>query len=151
MVLQRGAVEGRDIVRHRSTGNTEKISSILCLGYDPLFMQSFGEACSIQWVPHRVKREIYRCLAVKGSKRDDYRSLAEVLHIPEAELHKIEHSSSTSVTEAIISSYCDRESKPMSLGMLHNILSHPGLVENADALKILNDLLTETGIEVIIS
>ena len=147
--LLKGAIEGRDIVKDRSTGNTEKISSILCLGYDPLFLQSFGAACSMQWVPHRVNKELYLCLAVKGSKRDDYRSLAEVLDIPEDELQKIELGSPTSMTQAIISSYCERESKQMSLGMLHNILSHPGLVDNANALKILNDLLLEMGIEVI--
>ena len=149
--LHQEAIKGRDIVRHRSTGNTEKITSILCLGYDPLFLQSFGAACSIEWVPQRVMKEIYQCLAVKRSTRDDYRSLAEVLHIPEDDLQEIELGSPTSMTQAVISSYCERERKQMSVGMLHNILSHPGLVDNAKALRTLNDLLSEMGIEVIIS
>ena len=148
--LYLGAMEGSDIVRHRSTGITEKIGSILCLGYDPLFIQRLGAACSTHWVPHRIKKELYRCLTVKGSKRDDYRSLAEVLDISEDELQEIELDTPTSMTQAIISSYCERERKQMSLGMLHNILSHPGLVDNAKALKILNGLLSEMGIEVII-
>ncbi|XP_072047639.1 uncharacterized protein [Amphiura filiformis] len=138
---------GLDTVKHRATGNTDMISSILCIGYDSLFLQVFRADCSIQWVPHTVKKDLYRCLDVQTSRRNDYRSLAAVLGISTAKLQEIEKNISGSATESIVTSFCNREGTKMSLGLFHAILSHPGLVDSTEALQILDDLLSEKGIE----
>ncbi len=146
--LTKAETDGLDSVVDRATGNTDKISSILCMGYDPLFLQVFKAECSVQWVPHTVKKDLYRCLDAQNPKLDDYRSLAEVLGISPTELQEIEKNNSGSVTHAVIGRFCERGGRKMSLRLLYDILSHPGLVDNADARRILDDLLSEKGIEV---
>ena len=146
--LKKGEKEVRGSVKHRATQNTDKTSAILCLGHDPLFLQILKADCDVKWVPRAVKKDLYHCLDVKSQKRSDYRSLAEVLAIPIDEVQQMERTVSTSLTQAVFDSYCEREDDTMSLGMLHNILSHPGLVDNTEAVKILDKLLLEKGIEV---
>ncbi|XP_072047637.1 death-associated protein kinase 1-like isoform X1 [Amphiura filiformis] len=144
--LMQAEMDGHDTVKHRATGNTDMISSILCIGYDSLFLQVFRADCSIQWVPHTVKKDLYRYLDVQTSRRNDYRSLADILGISTAKV--IEKNASGSATDSIVTRFCNREGTKMSLGLFHGILSHPGLVDSIEALKILDDLLSEKGIEI---
>ena len=138
-------------VKHRSLKICEKTSDILVSGGDPHFIRQKGMECDIRWMLQTSKRQLNRILDSTSCLRTDYRSLAEFFGITGSLLEDIEQECSRSggsYTEAVIRLWTKTTENRMTFGLLHGILTHPGLVSNLEAAKVIETLITDEGCQV---
>ena len=137
--------ENRDgTVYNTSKKISEDTTDILVVGGDPHFIRKKGMECDIKWMLHKSKRQLNHLRDTKSSLRTDYRSLAEFLRIEGSVLEDIEMQvTSKSYTEAIITHWTRTTGNKMTFGLLYNVLTHPGLVGNREAAKVIETMMED--------
>ena len=138
-------------VKHKSLEISEKTSDILVSGGDPHFIRQKGMECDIRWMLQRSKTQLNRILDTTSYLRTDYKSLAEFLEITNSVLEDIEQEcfrSGGSCTEAVIRHWTTKTENRMTFGSLCGVLTHPGLVNNMEAARVIETMVTDLGCQV---
>ena len=138
-------------VKHMSLEICEKTSDILIKGGDPHFIHQKGMECDIKWMLQTSKRQLNHILDTTSCLRTDYRSLAEFFGITDSVLGDIEQECSRSggsCTEAVIRHWTATMGNRMTFGSLYGILTHPGLVNNMEAVSVIETMVKDLGCQV---
>ncbi|XP_072021480.1 death-associated protein kinase 1-like [Amphiura filiformis] len=131
----------RDELIQAETGNgfvgkNEDVTNVLFQGYDKMFLQEFGADCRYEWLPVDVVTRCFRRLDRINEWEEDYRAVGKALKI---EPHEVDLKEQP--TNNIIKSWCKKNKRKMTIGMLHKLLSRLSLVTNEDALIAVEELI----------
>ena len=128
----------------------EEINEIMIAGHDDTFIRKHGINCDFKWMLKKQKVKFLSEMDTINDKpmRQDYRSLAQLLDIPNSIVQQMEiqyRDQVQSVTEEIIKYWCNETGKRMTFQLMLTILHHPGLVGNKTAALSIEKTLTECG------
>ncbi|XP_072044320.1 death-associated protein kinase 1-like [Amphiura filiformis] len=139
------AIQGDGVIHEEGTHNTDEVASIVCKGYDMMFVEECGLDCKLEWgMTKQAKQKLEVALDTKRYTRDDYGSLGEACRISESRLEQMEtHLQGPSMTSAVLDEWDKGGSH--TVGELLHILSMPGLVDNQEAKSILTNMLRNAG------
>ena len=131
-------------------GSKEEINEIMIAGHDNTFIRTQGIRCDFKWMMKEQKVEFLNEMDSINNKplHQDYRSLAQVLDIPNSKVQQMEiqyRDRQESLTEEIIKNWCDKTGKRMTFQLMLTILRHPGLVGNKTATRSVEKTLAECG------
>ena len=135
------AIKTNGIVCEVKTGNTDEVESIICKGYDMMFLEECGLDCKLEWgMTRQAKEALTEALDTQRYTRDDYRGLAEACGITESALDQMEQQQkSSSISVDILDKWCTEKSP--TVGELISILCTPGLVDNDRAKTAIMGML----------
>ena len=144
------AAESKDGFICHKDGLKEEITEIMIAGHDDTFIRKQGISCDFKWMLKEQKVELLSEMDNIDDKplRQDYRSLAQVLDIPNGKMKQMEtqfKDQQESVTEQIIKYWCDMTKKRMTFQLMLTILRHPGLIGNESATQTVKKTLAECG------
>ena len=148
------AAERKDgIVYHQPKSMKEEVSEILIKGFDKTLVRKFGLNCDIKWLLEEFKDDFINEMDSTENKplRQDYRSMAEVLGIPNNKVQQIKRrcrDKELSVTEEIIRYWCETSRLRMTFDRMLTMLHHPGMIGNETAAGSLQASLKQCGCEV---
>ena len=132
------------LVRRDAASRPEEVTDLLFKGYDTLVLRRLGTGCRCEWLPAEAVRKIFGPLDVENRWREDYRSVAKVLKIPDHEVKKLVKESESrheSVTSNLIKEWCVTNGRKMTIRMLRSLLSDLSLEDNIDAMKALDAII----------
>ena len=138
------AEKGDGLVRRDADSRPEEVTNLMFKGYDKLVLRRLGSECRCEWLPAEAVKKIFGPLDVENRWREDYRSVAKVLKIPDHEVKKLVKESESrheSVTSNLIKEWCVMNGKKMTIGMLRSLLSDLSLEDNIDAMKALDAII----------
>ncbi|XP_072022993.1 uncharacterized protein [Amphiura filiformis] len=123
----------------------EDVTNILFPGYDKMFLQELGSECRYEWLPIGIVRRCFERLDVINEEwKEDYRSVGKALGIAAHVVDRIADESITnkeSPTNNIIKTWCTKNNRKMTIGMLQTLLSQLSLVANEDALIAVKEVI----------
>ena len=119
-------------------------------GHDDTFIRRQGISCDFKWM---LKNQKDAFLSEMDSINDkpllqDYRSLAQVLGIPNSKVQQMEiqnKDQQKSMTEEILKYWCNKTGRRMTFELMLTMLRHPGLVGNRTAARSVENTLAECG------
>ena len=131
------AAESKDGFICHKDGSKEEITEIMIAGHDDTFIRKQGISCDFKWMLKDQKVEFLSEMDSINNKplRQDYRSLAQVLGIPNSQVQQMEiqnRDQQRSVTEEILKYWCNKTGRRMTFQLMLTILRHPGLVGKQD-------------------
>ena len=132
------------LLRRDVSSRPEKVNDLLFKGYDKLLLRRLGTDCRYEWLPAEAVKRIFGRLDVENRWREDYRSVAKVLKVPDHEVKRLVEESKSrreSVTSRIIKEWCVTNKKKMTIGMLRRLLRDLSLEDNIDAMKALDEVI----------
>ncbi|XP_072021479.1 uncharacterized protein [Amphiura filiformis] len=126
--------------------NPEDVTTeILFPGYDKMFLHTFGSECRYEWLPMGAVRRCFQQLdEVNEEWEEDYRAVGKALAIKTKEVDQIVENSKKheeSPTNNIIKTWCRKNKRKMTIGMLQKLLSSLSLVANEDALVAVDEVI----------
>ncbi|XP_072043296.1 death-associated protein kinase dapk-1-like [Amphiura filiformis] len=138
------AEEADGFVRKDASTRPENIADIFIQGYDATILRMVGPKCRYAWLPVDAAKRCFNRLDVVHKWREDYRSVARLLGIPDFEMAQILDQSKSqcqSVTINLIKEWCEKKKKKMTVGMLRTLVSRLSLEDNSDALKAIDEVI----------
>ncbi|XP_072044371.1 death-associated protein kinase dapk-1-like [Amphiura filiformis] len=138
------AEEGDGLVRKDASTRPEDIAEILFQGYDVSILIKLGPKCRYEWLPVDAAKRCFSRLDAIHKWREDYRSVARLLGIPDFQMSQILDQSKSdrqSVTCGLIKEWCKKKEKKMTIGMLRTMVSRLSLEDNVDALQAIDDVI----------
>ena len=131
----------------------EEITNILFKGYDKLMLRRFGQHCRYEWLPSDVVERCFGPLDVRNKWGEDYRAVARALSIPEHKVEKLTKESESqlqSITSRLIREWCSKSGARMTIGVLQTLLKSLSLEDNADALKVIEEVIETYSVRTIL-
>ena len=122
----------------------EKVTDVLFEGYDKMLLQEFGPSCRYEWLPIDTIRRCFGRLDRTNNWREDFRAVGKALGMPEHDIDQIAEDSKRqkeSPTDNIIKTWCQRQKRKMTVGMLQKLLSRLSLVANEDAVEAVDEII----------
>ena len=132
--------EGLVVRRDKS----EKVTDVLFKGYDKMLLQEFGPSCRYEWLPIDTIRRCFGRLDRTNNWGEDFRAVGKALGMPKHDVDQIAEDSrrqKESPTDNIIKTWCQRQKRKMTVGMLQKLLSRLSLVANEDAVKAVDEII----------
>ena len=137
------AEQENGMVRKDAASRPEEVTNLLFKGYDKLVLRQFGSQCRYEWLPAEAVEKIFGPLDLATKWREDYRSVAKVLKIPDYKVERLVEESKSQhewVTSNLIKEWCVTNGK-MTIGMLRRLLRDLSLEDNTDALKAIDEVI----------
>ena len=123
---------------------SEKVTDILFQGYDKMLLQEFGPSCRYEWLPVETINRCFGRLDRTNNWGEDFRAVGKALGLPKHDVEKIADESKgqkESPTDNIMKTWCQRQKKKMTIGMLQKLLSRLSLVANKEALEAVEKVM----------
>ena len=116
-------------------------TEVLFKGYDMMPLRELGCSCRYEWLPVEAVTNCFDRLDVIDDKwGEDYRGLGGALGLQPREIEKLRRQDG-SPTNNVVQEWCRKNKEKMTIGMLQQVLSRLGLVENEDALRAIDDVV----------
>ena len=138
------AEQNDGLVRRGAASRPEEVTNLLFKGYDKLVLRRLGTESRYEWLPAEAVKKIFGPLNVENKWREDYRSVAKVLKIPDHDVKQLlkgSESRQESVTSNLIKEWCVTNGRKMTIGMLRRLLRDLSLEDNIDAMKALDEVI----------
>nr|XP_006818438.1 PREDICTED: death-associated protein kinase 1-like [Saccoglossus kowalevskii] len=91
----REAERKRSLVYDEHTGTGEKITDLLCTGFDSMFVDEFKSECDVKWILSGTKLTLINLLEVKRDDGTDHRMMAQHMGISNSDREAMEAKAST--------------------------------------------------------